>query len=183
MDSNDDFELWQRIQNNDFPAYEVIYTKYLPIIYSVIFKHLGNREEAEDLTQEVFLTIWENKANIKLEGKLFSYIYGTARFKVFEYLRKQKRTAKHEAQWNHWVSAQPVDPAVEDQESKLTKIRTEATRLPPQMRKIYELNMEQQLHSSEIAEKLEISEHTVKKHLTNIRKRLRNAAVMLGSIF
>ena len=181
MDSNYDFEWWKRIQNNDFPAYEVIYRKYLPIIFSMIFKHIGNREEAEDLTQEVFLNIWARRADIQLEGRLFSYIYGTARYKVLEYLRSQKRTAKHEAEWNRWIS--DIDMVESDESAaRLIKIRSEAIKLPPQMRKIYEMNMEQQLHSSEIAEKLDISEHTVKKHLVNIKKRLRNAAIMLAFI-
>ncbi len=47
------------------------------------------------------------------------------------------------------------------------------------MHRIYELNMVQQIHPSEISRQLDISEHTVKKHLANIRKRLRDAVISL----
>ncbi len=88
-----DAEIWEQIRCDDMPAYEEMYRKYMPVIFATAFKYIDIREDAEDLTQDVFLSIWERRAAIQLEGKLFSFLYATARYKVFRYLRDKKRTA------------------------------------------------------------------------------------------
>jgi RNA polymerase sigma-70 factor (ECF subfamily) len=135
--------------------------------------------DAEDITQDIFLSLWEQRKTIQLRGRLFSYVYSMARFKTYKYIREKNLTGSYQQQWESWLEKE-TEPVTEPEAFRLSDMKAlesdmsrEITALPPQMKRIYRLNIEEGLSISDTARHLNISEHTVKKHLVNIKKRLR----------
>lgn len=183
MDDWNDQDLWQRIQQDDRAAFECVYRCFVEVIFALVFKHIDNRIDAEDVTQDVFLSVWEQRKQIVLQKKIFSYLYSVARYKTFRYNRDKGRTDLYQRQWEHFpdhTSATAPEVFVKAEMLRLEANMTrEIEKLPPQMKKIYQLNIEEGMNTAEIASLLIISEHTVKKHLVNIKKRLRIMALRL----
>lgn len=72
-------------------AFGLLYDRYQPQIYRFIFIKVGHREEAEDLTHQVFLKSWENIDSYNFQGFPFSsWLYRVARNQVIDYYRTKK---------------------------------------------------------------------------------------------
>lgn len=182
-----DIELWELVRQDDRAAFEVLYRRYLEVIFAGIFKHVQHRADAEDITQDVFLSIWEQRHSIHLQFKFFSYLYSVARYKTYRYIKDKNLIAKYEPLWEElqasgFTADTAVDPNVfhlDEMKRAEQKIDREIAALPQQMRKVYQLRIEQGFSVARIAEELIVSEHTVKKHIALIKKRLRSAALSL----
>ena len=185
VDDWDDHDLWQRIQQDDKAAFECVYLRHVEVIFALVFKHIDDRNDAEDVTQDVFLSVWEQRKQIVLQKKIFSYLYSVARYKTFRYNRDKGRISLYQQQWEHFLDQEQGPGTAPEAFLKTEMLRLEANmskeieELPPQMKKIYQLNIVEGINTEEIARQLIISEHTVKKHLVNIKKRLRTVAFRL----
>lgn len=181
-----DTELWQLVKQGDHAAYEVLYQRYMEVIFAGIFKHLDSRADAEDIMQDVFLSIWEQRQTIDLKYKFFSYLYSVTRYKTYKYLKDKKLTARYEILWKEQQTDSNIEDSIKpdafrikDMEFAEYKIDQEIAALPAQMKKVYQLRIEHGLTVPQIAEQLTVSEHTVKKHLALLKKRLYVSALQL----
>jgi len=182
-----DRELWRLItQENDTPAFELLYRRYMQVLMAAIYKWSEDRAEAEDILQETFLDLWEKRKQIHIKQDIFPYLYSITRYKIFDRLREKKLTNRQLHAW-HSVSGEVTVPSTafreEDLASKEILVSSELAQLPAQMKRVYLLSAEQGMSIREISEELLVSPYTVKNHLQKIRKRLRNAAVRLSSFF
>lgn len=74
-------------------AFGLLYDHYQPQIYRFIMLKIGRREEAEDLTHQVFLNAWQNIKGYKHKGFPFSsWLYRIARNQVIDFYRTKKET-------------------------------------------------------------------------------------------
>lgn len=98
-----DKELLVRLKNADESAFQQIFNLYIQKVYQFVFRYIKVRTEAEDVTQNVFLKIWENKSLIdtdkSFEGLLFTIAYRS----VIDYFRIKDRTFRT-AFLNEWES-------------------------------------------------------------------------------
>jgi RNA polymerase sigma-70 factor (ECF subfamily) len=182
-----DRELWRLItQENDTPAFELLYRRYMQVLMAAIYKWSEDRAEAEDILQETFLDLWEKRKQIHIKQDIFPYLYSITRYKIFDRLREKKLTNRQLHAW-HSVSGEATVPSTafreEDLASKEILVSSELAQFPAQMKRVYLLSAEQGMSIREISEELLVSPYTVKNHLQKIRKRLRNAAVRLSSFF
>lgn len=170
------------IKNDDYRAFESLYLKYVGIVLSAISKHVKSKTDAEDLTQETFLAIWEQRHHLNIQSSFFAYLYSVARYKTYKYIKTKKLTDEYEVLWEkltdpysqHLID-KPEAFITREMEMAEHKLHTMVELLPRQMKKVYQLNVEYKLNTAQIAEKLMISEYTVKKQLTIVKKRLRSA--------
>jgi RNA polymerase sigma-70 factor, ECF subfamily len=184
LQSANDIELWQKVQQSDTAAYELLYRRYMRVLYAAIYKWIENQAEAEDILQDVFLDVWERRNNISLRGEVFNYLYAVTRNKVFDHIRRQKLSERQLQLWSEIIEEQ-VDHLRSDEvnaESFDEFIAGEFEQLPPQMKKVYELRFRQKISIQDIADQMEISPYTVKNHLKKIRQRLQTAADRLLSV-
>lgn len=68
---------------------EEIVDDYLDAIYNFVFRLSGNREEASDITQEVFIKVWKNLNHYKPERSFKTWIFSIARYTTIDWLRKK----------------------------------------------------------------------------------------------
>ncbi|MEK7149878.1 MAG: RNA polymerase sigma factor [Patescibacteria group bacterium] len=92
-------------------AFGLLYDYYQPKIYRFIFFKTGRREEAEDLTHQVFLNAWQNVKNYKFQGFPFSsWLYQIARNQIIDHYRTRKETLNIE----NVDEPETVDISIED---------------------------------------------------------------------
>ena len=114
-------------------AFGLLYDHYQPRIYRFIYLKVSHREEAEDLTHQVFLSSWQNIGNYKFKGFPFSsWLYQIARNQVIDYYRTKKKNVSLES---------IADPEVESSSEKTIDSNLELKRI---RQAITKLNQEQQ---------------------------------------
>lgn len=84
-----DLELYNEYMNGEKDAFETLYNKYKNKIQYFIFNIIKNYEKAEDITQEVFIYILQNKVRENCSFKY--YIYLVARSRAYNYINQEKR--------------------------------------------------------------------------------------------
>jgi RNA polymerase sigma-70 factor (ECF subfamily) len=86
--SNEDFELVKRAQQGEPAAFETIYEKYQPSIYTFFFYRLNDVDRAEDMTAEVFVRLVEKVDSFKDQGRpLLAWLYTIARNLLIDHYR------------------------------------------------------------------------------------------------
>ena len=90
----DEASLIRRAQENDREAFREIYETYFDKIFRYLAIKTGDRTEAEDMTQQVFLKALQSISSFKWKGVPFSaWLYRIAHNQVIDYYRKQKKKA------------------------------------------------------------------------------------------
>ncbi|MBI4454442.1 MAG: sigma-70 family RNA polymerase sigma factor [Acidobacteria bacterium] len=84
-------ELVERAQNGDGEGYHVLYDLYSKPVYNFIFRLIGTIEDAEDLTQETFLKVFNEIAKLRDPGQFKYWLYRIARNEVYQRIRRFKR--------------------------------------------------------------------------------------------
>jgi len=84
-------ELINQIKDQNPKAFSHLVDLYSTMVYSVIFKMIRNSQDSEDITQEVFITIWTTMDSFKGDSLLKTWIYRIAINKAHEFIRKKNR--------------------------------------------------------------------------------------------
>lgn len=84
-------ELLESVKNGDLAAFEEILFLYEKPIFNYIFRLVGRKEDAEDLTQETFLKLHKSVNLIDFEGNFKSWLYKIATNTAYDWLRKKSR--------------------------------------------------------------------------------------------
>jgi RNA polymerase sigma-70 factor (ECF subfamily) len=87
----DDLELVQRLKSGDDDAFRHVVGKYQKLVLNCSFKFLRNKETAEDLTQEVFLEVFESIHSFRGESRLSTWIYRIAVTKSLNHIKRLQR--------------------------------------------------------------------------------------------
>lgn len=167
---NDDV-LTDRLRKGSREAFAEIYDRYWSVLYAHVYKMLRDEEEAKDVIQEVFSKLWLNAKQMKSSKNVAGLLYVSARRHVFNLIESKRVRNDYVKSIADFVTH--VDPNTVDKvdEKRLREvIEHEIQNLPPKMRQIFELSRKGNLSHKEIAEKLGISDHTVKKQVQNALK-------------
>lgn len=176
-----DNELFSLLSKDDYSAYTEIYDRYAPLLYMHAYKRLKNREEAKDIIQELFITIWERRSEIELKSNLSAYLYTSIRNRVLKVISHKQVESSYIISLQNPIEKgyASTDYLVREKELR-DIIEKEINALPSKMRLVFNLSRKSHLSHREIAEKLDLSESTVKKQVNNALKVLR---VKLQALF
>ena len=173
----DELECISNLKRGSYKAFTQIYDEYADSIFSFALRQLRNRNAARDVVQDTFMKLWINRNMIDCSRNLKSFIFSIARYRIIDTLRRQMREPKFEEYIEH-CAEDPTDVSPEDiimYEEFLSLVSMAKEKLTPRERQIYELSRDFLLSNSQIAEKLGISEQTVKNHLSAALHILREA--------
>jgi len=85
-------QLIEKVQNGDTDSFGVIYEQYAEIVFRFIYSQLANHQDAEDLTDEIFLRIWRALPSYKQMGVPFvAFIFRIARNALIDHFRQASR--------------------------------------------------------------------------------------------
>lgn len=175
----EDAELVRRCRAGDAAAWDSIVRGYTRRIYSLCYRFTGQRQEAEDLTQEVFLRVFRTLNSYDAaQGSFGVWLHRVGRNLLIDYYRatrQQRRTVSLEDELAHLEekasAAPPPDRTVALGELS-TVLQQALTRLSPELREAVILRDLQGLEYREISDVLGIPEGTVKSRINRGRTEL-----------
>ncbi|MND50656.1 ECF RNA polymerase sigma factor SigW [compost metagenome] len=182
----DDKELILFLKEGDQAAFTEIYNRYWASMYSHVYKMLRSQEESKDLLQDMFSSLWLKAADIDEQTKLSGYLYLSARNRVFNLIQRNKVKNDYLASVAQFISEAGTETMERlDEKDLINAIESEIQNLPPKMREIFELSRKANLTHKEIAEKLNISDQTVRKQVQNALRILKPKvqAIQVGVAF
>lgn len=155
-----------RLKNGDKTAFESVYWTYNSYIFNFISSLLYDKSLAEDLTQNVFLKIWEKHETIDPAQAFDAYLFTIARNLVYKDSESRLlfETATVALNRQPFESDSLMEEKIEA-ESLREYIDSLIEQLPPARKNIFQLSRQKHLSNKEIAEKLSLSEKTVETQL------------------
>lgn len=177
-----DRELIGLIQRADEVAFNTLYDRYAPILYLYACKMTPKSQDADDIIQDIFLSIW-NKKNLKIRTSVSSYLYTAVRYRLFDIMDRDNVRISHleslqrYLEKEHWT----VEDYLREKELAI-QIEKEINRLPPKMRRIFLMSRKEDQSYQEIARQLQLSDKTIKKQISNALKILRVRLSSLSSL-
>lgn len=144
-------------------AFGLLYDRYQPQIYRFIYLKVGHREEAEDLTHQVFINAWQNIENYEFRKfPLSSWLYRIARNQVIDHYRANKNKKEQSLESIAEIrSEQTIELAI-DVSLKFGKVKEALKKLRSDHQDIIIMKFVEDMTNKEIAAALEKSEGAVK---------------------
>jgi len=172
----DDMQLFSRIAAGSHAAFQVLFNNYRGRLYALALKMVKSPVVAEEIVQDVFMSVWENRERFTAITNPDSYIFTIAYHRVFRYLKKAAKETRllEEIIAIMGDAANATEETVTANESSRL-IDKAVYHLPSQRRTIYELSRNNGLSHEEIARHLNISRNTVKNQLVLALKYIRTA--------
>ena len=169
---NEDQRLISRIQAGSTGAFEKLFFKYNNYVYKIAYRLLLNHEDALDISQQVFIRVYQNIDRYSERGKFTNWLSRITINETMTFLRQEKSRSplnlKHEVQSQN----QPL-PVNWDKMELSQRIEQALKRLPSQQRIVLVLKYHEEMTLNEIAEELGIALGTVKSHLSRALGSLR----------
>lgn len=169
-----DSELIHLLKADDTIAFSEIYIRYGERLYKQAYHVLRNREDAKDIVQDIFTSLWNKRCELCINN-LAGYLYIANRNQVIKLMAYKKISAVY-FDWLQTMAKEAVDTTndsvLEKQLHKL--VEEEVGKLPSKMQLVFNLSRKAHLSHKEIAAKLQLSEATVKTQVKNALRILRS---------
>src|SRR5438874_9841127 len=168
----DDRELVQTIRTGDPEAFEQLVRRKTSKVYSLCYRIIGNAEDAKDISQLVFIKLWENLEKYDPAYAFDTWLYRMVTNVAIDFMRnKQSRENAVNSNLRLVKTASDAEQSVVVQHKEIENVFNEVSSvLSPKQKTIFVMNQMEDLPSSEIAKILGCRESTVRNHLFNARK-------------
>ena len=166
-------ELLRALNAGNQSAFENIYLHYVDSVQGFLSALTRSGELGKEMTQDVFVTLWEKREQINPNKNISGYIYTIAKNYAFKYWGKKKGVFQGIDTLTNDIEGDTAPDELLIQKEKEILIEIAVSRMPAQRRKVYELSRKEGLSNKEIAEQLNISKNTVENHITSALKDLR----------
>jgi RNA polymerase sigma-70 factor (ECF subfamily) len=166
----------------DGDNFEEIYLTYFPRMLRFAREYVETLEDAENITQDVFLTLWEKRDNLKIQISLSAYLFALIKNRCIDHLRrKTNREEGNRKIQEHFIlelkmklhSLEALEQSPDANEHIENRITNAIDTLPEKCRKIFILNKIEGKKYSEIAGELNISVNTVENQMSIALRKLR----------
>ena len=159
-------ELLSQIAGGDRDAFRELYSRYFPLVERYVSLFESSKRNQEELTQDVFVRIWEKRGKLAGVESFKNYLFFVSRNVVYNYIRALKVRKKLNDLEDSADASSESNLENELLFKQYYKIALEAIeKLPAGRRKILKMSVDQALTLDEIAEALSISRSGVKKQL------------------
>lgn len=166
--------LIQAVKDGDCEAFGPLIERYKIPIYRLVYRMVRNRDDAEDLVQEIFIKAYNGIKGFKSGNRFFPWLSRIAVNHTLNYIKKEKKVEVQPLEWAENYDDGKNDPVeIVEQKMLKEKIARAMARLPEEYRIILILRVEEELSYEEISQSLNIPRGTVMSRLARARQRLR----------
>lgn len=173
-----DEELIGAIGKSDYVSYNKLFERYYGRLCRYVYGLLMDKNDTEDVVQELFLNLWKNRKQIEIKENVSGYLYKMAKHLALNHLRSRK-------QYND-LSETPEQPALSYEDTRLESEEFRQAlygcidRLPDRCREVLLLHRLKGLKQKEISEKLDISVKTIKNQIWSSLQKLKRCLELKG---
>lgn len=183
-------ELIQALKNGHQKTFELVFKTYYKRLCTYAFDYTKQLETAEDLVKDFFLNFWFNREKLEIKTSLSGYLFRSVHNLCINYLeREKKKNLETPAENLYLIELKLKQPLTQDYpignllaSEMEDQIMTAIERLPEQCREIFKLSRFDELSHKKIAEKLSISENTVKVQIYRALQKLKNTIPFIPAI-
>ena len=179
-----DKQLVSDLKKDDAVAFDRLFNKYGHPLFVYIDSIIKDEFEAEEAVQDIFYKIWEKRKKLNPELSFKSYLFTIALNTVKKLYRKKLREQKYRQELAVELNMNASsDRTIVEYQDLLSYVDTLIDKLPSARREIFILSKKEGLTNSEIAERLDLSEQTVKNQLVTAKSFLLSEARKEGNGF
>jgi len=153
--------------------FEEVFKTHFGYLSNFAKQYVGDADTAQEITQKAFITLWEKRADINPKLSIKSYLFTIVKNRSLNYLRDTKRYRSEVLD----IDCGDIEVSMEEhhgvEEELSALIENALATLPEKCRKVFEMSRFRQMKYKEIAEELDISQKTVKAHMSKAMKLLR----------
>lgn len=170
-----DQQLFDALKRGQEKVFTEIYERYFGLLYRHAYQMLRDKAQAEDVVQDIFQMLLDKKSELELQHSLKAFLYSSTRYRILKHFRHNKVVTQYLSSLITLNESQSDSTDLYVEEKELARrIEEGLSKLPPKMREVFELSRIDELSYNEIAEKLGITEHTVRKQMSNALKIMRD---------
>jgi len=168
-----DIELLDGLKQNNISVFNAIYLQYSKPLYVYLLHKLKDPELCNDVLQDIFVTVWEKRDELKIDTSIKSYLYQAARFKIVDIYRRDIKYQKYLSELEGYIVEPSTITDRIDNRKKLEEVATAVNNLPEKMREIFILSRYEHQTTRDIASKTNLSPQTVKNQISKALRILR----------
>jgi RNA polymerase sigma-70 factor (family 1) len=173
-----DEQLIASLRNGDAGAFTQIYERYWGKVLAYTMRAIRRQPDAEDIVQELFVSIWRRRHELDIERALSTYLYNSARYLAIRHIEKNSTYSDYLQRLALRIAVEEgMVPGVEAEifgRELGEQIDRLILQLPEKMQEVFILSRRHHLSYKEIADRLSISEETVRKQVYKSLQILRN---------
>jgi RNA polymerase sigma-70 factor (ECF subfamily) len=176
MMNDSDYELIKLMrEKDDKQAFQLLYNKYWEKLYSIALLKVLDEDEASDIVQDLFVTIWIKRKELNINNNVDLYLFRSLKNRITNFYKRKYLT---EEKINEFSINNP-DKTNSDAESICSYkeveliINKELENMPEKMKQVFLLSRDEQLSSKKISEMLSISDQTVRNQISKAIKRIK----------
>ena len=170
-----DAQLLEQVKGSDVEAFRRLFERYQPILFRQVFFQTSETDQAHDIVQQTFISVWEHRRSIRSHLSFLAYILRISRNLIYDAVRHQKIRDRIDVTLPPPAKSELDDPAealhLAVLQEKITSIIND---LPRKCREIFLLSRFEGKTNQEIADSLQLSVRTVEHQISNALKVLRN---------
>ena len=173
-----DEKLIVAIGNDDYTSYNKLFVRYYSRLCCYVYRLLGEKEDAEDVVQDLFLTLWNNRKKIAIGENVSGYLYKMARNLALNHIRTRTNYKTVLENWEEQLFYYEENP-LETEEFRMALYNC-INLLPGRCKEVLLLHRVKGLKQKEIADQLSISVKTIKNQIWVSLQRLKKCLEVKG---
>ena len=171
---NSDQNLVRRLRKSDTSAFEFVYNKFREKLYYFTLGYLHSSAESEEIIQNVFVSLWENRDSLREGHSLSSYLYKITVNQVYNHIKHEAVRQKYFEQMSTLDPAEGEDVQhnfiITDMQNLIDKLMES---MPEKQQFIFKLSKQEGLSNNEIAQRLGLSVRSVENQIYRAMKFIR----------
>ncbi len=171
---NNEKILISQLKKGDHQAFNALFEYYGKKLYYFSLRYFNETADAEEIVQEVFLKVWEKKANIKKDCSFNAFLIKISKNLIYNKLRQKINSQKYQYHLAHQNNFSENTTENDNNFKSLNGLINESIQaMPPQRQEVFRLSREKGQNNGEIARTLNISLSTVENHINKALKTVR----------
>jgi len=177
-------ELIRQLNRGQQAAFTTVYDRYWPAIFYFVCKFVPETAQAEDITTETFIKLWQRRENFDNEKSITSFLHTTARNASIDWLRAEKRRVRNREELLYLLHQDQYENLQNDIKAEvLRQVQHEIEMLPSKIKRVFILSYVDGKTNEEIATLLGIHNQSVRNYKTRAAKFLRLAITHKNWLF
>ncbi|MDR2272986.1 MAG: RNA polymerase sigma-70 factor [Sphingobacterium sp.] len=167
-----DTDLTTLMAQGDHDAFTEIYKRYWKRLFHIASLRLNDPEEAEEVVQNIFVTLWDRREKLEITTSLNAYLAMSVKYRIIKVLDKHYNQQKYVESITKSILDDSTQQWLEFLDLKEILEKTVAE-LPEKCQLVFRMSRDRHMSQKEIARELDITEKTVEAHIGKAIKTLR----------
>lgn len=165
-------------------AFESLYNHFSKQLFYFIYSRIKMKEATEEILQEIFVSLWNNRETLQINTSLDAYLHGAAKNKILSFIRAEQVRKKYAAELTQFAY-EHSDNSIEEQmdvNDLQLSLQEKIAELPDKCQVAFRMSRLEHTPNSQIAEKMNISTRTVENYISQALRHLRTNLGALAAL-